>query len=325
MSGELESVNSELGANNSEPNQQQQQEQLKQQERQQTRQRAPQIGRSATLQSGSLQELKVANSSRWQQRLGHSISSHSNQQDASSAPASSAGATTQRAVAASRQVLRRQRSSNQTTPAPSQRGPSKSMLLLAQNQHIPQAAAQIDSYIQKQQGDFMATAMQYASCSSASLEHFGHQQQNQSSAGLGQHGNQLAEALLTSHNLMAGHHQQTHRAMGGGGAGGRLKKVATIRQDSSSGAGPSSSGAGLAPSASSVNTRSSKHSSTLAATAKTPSRQWQLPFLIPLHWTAIYSSGYYPLAMLLLFPPLSARWCPICEIGASPRRLMSIV
>lgn len=143
------------------------------------------FGRSSTLKSGSLQDLKLSSSTGTSQLLRRQAqaqaqappqsnqnqvvntnSSKANQKAKllrqRSSQASSASSNALNVSAASIQQnqpmssLRQNRSRNPLNS-------SKSMLLLAQNQHIPQATAQLDCLMSKQQADFINyAAHQYA-------------------------------------------------------------------------------------------------------------------------------------------------------------------
>lgn len=112
--------------------------------------------RSATLKSGcSLQDLKSSPAGTSMNVSGATPT----------APPTSGGAA--KSAWGSRAKLQRQRSSQQqasNTRNPFR--PSRSLLLLAQNQHIPQASAQLDCLVSRQQADYLQYA-QYAAAAAA--------------------------------------------------------------------------------------------------------------------------------------------------------------
>ena len=131
-----------------------------------TRRKLVPFGRSSTLKSGSLQDLKTAHGKQvggievvagQPADLASRQAGQQQQQQQQGQPDSLA--------ASARPKLTRQRSS-QAAGARPQRNPfrsSKSMLLLAQNQHIPQASAQLDCFMTRQQVDFLNYAQLAAS------------------------------------------------------------------------------------------------------------------------------------------------------------------
>lgn len=196
------------------------------------------FGRSSALKSGSLQDLKVSPAGGGGSGGGSGGGgggcgvSPARQQHTQSA---------KRGLQNQRPRLERQRSSQvssssnalNSTNAPGQqrqqqsRNPfrsSKSMLLLAQNQHIPQATAQLDSFMSKQQADFINYAQyqrqqQNLNWADANLNqsHSGSDQlhlsqgsnqsicQQQAAAG------STCSARAAQHNpAMSGHHQHQH-------------------------------------------------------------------------------------------------------------------
>lgn len=133
----------------------------------------PALGRSSTLKSGSLQDLK-STQARQPGAASPGLRPASGQLLGSASGGGGSPASVEQQQPAAAQVkpkLQRQRSSQASSATRGPRNPfrsSKSMLLLAQNQHIPQASAQLDCFMRGQQVDFLNYAQLAAAAAATS-------------------------------------------------------------------------------------------------------------------------------------------------------------
>lgn len=133
------------------------------------------FARSSTLKSGSLQDLKSSLSSAMTSTKQSRQQQHQQQQQqapndveppVAASQCQQVGAAAAGAAVPPRDKVERQRSGSSRSGRNPFRS-SKSMLLLAQNQHIPQASTQLDCFISRQQADFLNYASQYNTSAAA--------------------------------------------------------------------------------------------------------------------------------------------------------------